>query len=254
LGPALFFWQAWQFAASIIAAAMLFGPQAAFAGPPFMTDDPEPTETGHWEIYAPQFEIEGRGDEYEGAAGMEINYGAAHDLQLTVGVPMDIHHDDSGTRSGFGDLKVSAKYRFYHNADAGVQIAFFPGMTLPTGGHEFTAGRVTALLPVWLQKDSGAWSIFGGGGYAINPGQGNRNYWTGGVAVARQVTPKLLMALEVKRSGADTVDGHASTSLGIGAILQLPKPFRLLASGGPTFEDSVGGAGYHGFVALGLDF
>ena len=25
---------------------------AAFAGPPYLTDDPIPTDTGHWEIYA----------------------------------------------------------------------------------------------------------------------------------------------------------------------------------------------------------
>ena len=42
--------------------------------------------------------------------------------------------------------------------------------------------------------------------------------------------------------------------LGVGAILQLPRPFRLLASGGPTFSDGGGAASYHGFVALGLDF
>ena len=24
---------------------------AAVAGPPFLTDDPQPTDTGHWEIY-----------------------------------------------------------------------------------------------------------------------------------------------------------------------------------------------------------
>jgi hypothetical protein len=115
-------------------------------------------------------------------------------------------------------------------------------------------GRVTALLPVWFQKDSGPWSVFGGGGYAINPGEDNRNYWTGGLAVSRQVTPKLLIGLEIDRQGANTVGGNASTSLGFGAIYRLKAPFRLLASGGPTFADSGGGTGFHSFVALGLDF
>lgn len=241
-------------AVALLASALLLAPQTALAGPPFLTDDPEPTETGHWEIYAPQFETEGRGNDHEGAAGVEINYGAAPDLQLTVGIPIDYHRDSSGFNSGFGDIKVSAKYRFYHNEDAGVQVAFFPGMTIPTGGRDFTDGRATALLPIWIQKDSGDWSIFGGGGYAINPGPGNRNYWTGGIAVARQVTPKLLIGLEAKRSGASTVEGSASTDLGIGAILQLKAPFRLLASGGPTFEGSGGRPGHHAFFALGLDF
>ena len=34
-------------------------PEAAVAGPPFLTDDPEPTETGHWEIHAPALDAAG---------------------------------------------------------------------------------------------------------------------------------------------------------------------------------------------------
>src|SRR5689334_18599739 len=45
--------------------------QAAFAGPPFLTDDPEPTDTGHWEIYAPAFDASGKASDYEGSAGAE---------------------------------------------------------------------------------------------------------------------------------------------------------------------------------------
>ena len=115
-------------------------------------------------------------------------------------------------------------------------------------------GKVTGLLPVWVQKDSGPWSVFGGGGYAINPGDGNRNYWTGGVAVSRQVTSKLLIGIEADRQGADTINGNGSTSMGIGTIYQLKAPFRLLASGGPTFNDGGGAAGFHAFLALGVDF
>jgi len=124
---------------------------------------------------------------------------------------------------------------------------------LPTASNGMGAGRVTALLPVWLQKDSGPWSVFGGGGYAINPGAGNRDYWTGGVAVTRQLGESLLLGVEADRQGRDTVDGRAATSLGLGAIIDLPGPLRLLASGGPSFEDG-GAEGFHAFAALGLDF
>jgi hypothetical protein len=109
-------------------------------------------------------------------------------------------------------------------------------------------------LPVWAQKDAGPWSVFGGGGYAINPGAGNRNFWTGGVAVSRQVSERLLVGVEVDREGADTDDGEAATSLGLGAILQLKEPFRLLGSAGPTWVDGEGSPGFHAFLALGLDF
>ena len=226
----------------------------AFAGPPFLTDDPEPTDLRHWENYAPLFEIEGKGSDYEGTLGAEFNYGAAPDLQITVGVPFAYAHDDGGFHSGLGDLELSAKYRFYHDEAAGIQIAAFPGISLPTATNGLGSNHVTALLPIWGQKDFDHWSIFGGGGYAINPGKGNRDYWTGGVALTREVSDDLLLGIEVDRQGADTEGGRASTSLGFGAILQLPKPFRLLASGGPTFRDRGGAAEFHGFLALGLDF
>jgi hypothetical protein len=116
------------------------------------------------------------------------------------------------------------------------------------------AGKVTAFLPVWAQKDTGQWSVFGGGGYAINPGAGNRDYWMGGVALTRQVSKRLLLGVEADQQGADTVGGTSSTSLGFGGIYQLKGSLHLLASGGPTFDDGGGAAGFHAFAALGLDF
>ena len=237
-----------------IAAAAAFAlPTAAIAGPPFLTDDPEPTETGHWEIFAPLFEAEGRGETFDGALGSEINYGAAKDIQLTVGLPAAYSHDATGWHWGAGDLEASVKYRFYHDEEAGVQIAAFPGVTLPTASKGKGAGRVTALLPVWAQKDIGPWSVFGGGGYAINPGAGNRDYWTGGVAVTWQFGERVLIGIEADRQGPEAVGARATTRLALGAIYDLPGPLRLLASGGPTLEDG-GGKGYHTFAAVGLDF
>jgi hypothetical protein len=228
--------------------------QRATAGPPFLTDDPEPTETGHWEIYGPLIEAEGRGADFDGTAGVELNYGAAANLQLTVGLPAAYAHDARGWRWGAGDIEFSAKYRFYHDEAAGLSIAAFPGLSLPTGTNGMSAGKVTALLPIWAQKDIGAWSVFGGGGYAINAGVGNRDYWMGGVAVTRSMGERLLVGAEVDRQAADTVGGSGSTSLGFGATYQLNAPLRLLASAGPTFDDAGGSAGFHAFFALGWNF
>jgi len=225
----------------------------AVAGPPFLTDDPEPTDTGHWEIYAPLMEAEGRGNSFSGAMGAELNYGAAPDLQLTFGLPLAYTHQDHHWQWAAGDLELSAKYRFYRNEESGLSIAAFPGLTLPTAGSHLGADHVTALLPVWFQKDSGQWSVFGGGGYAINPGASGRNYWTGGLAVSYQISDALLLGIEADRQGADDIGGNASTSLGLGFIVKLPGSLRLLASGGPTIEDHNRATRFHAFVALGID-
>jgi hypothetical protein len=39
-----------RFGLTTLTLLLAFGTEAA-AGPPFITDDPEPTDTGHWEIY-----------------------------------------------------------------------------------------------------------------------------------------------------------------------------------------------------------
>lgn len=239
---------------SAIILSFLILPSVACAGPPFLTDDPEPTETGHWEIYGPLIEVDGKRAEYQGAVAAEFNYGIAPDVQVTVEIPVVFGHEQTATKWGAGDIALSVKYRFYTDEDAELSVAAFPGLTLPTANNGLGSGKVTALLPVWAQKNWGPWSIFGGGGYAINPGVGNRDYWTGGIAVSRQMSPKLLIGIEADRQGADTRDGSGSTSLGVGAIYRLKTPFRLLVSGGPTFDDNGGTPGFHAFAALGLDF
>jgi hypothetical protein len=237
-------------AATLAAVAL---PSAALAGPPFLTDDPEPTNTGHWEIFAPLFEAEGTGPNFEGAVGVEINYGPFKEVQFTIGLPAAYTHDGAGTHWGAGDLEASVKYRFYHDDGSGLQLAAFPGITLPTASNGMGSGHVTALLPIWAQQDFGKWSLFGGGGYAINPGADNQDYWTAGVAVTHQFNEHFTLGVEADRQSADVVGGSASTSLGLGAIYDLPGPLRLLASGGPTLDDG-GTGGFHAFAALGLDF
>ncbi|MBC6981366.1 transporter [Caulobacter sp. 17J80-11] len=237
-----------------LAALLALAPGAALAGPPFKTDDPIPTDTGHWELYGPLIEASGTRSAFEGSAGVEINYGAAPNVQLTLGVPAAFAHDETGTSWGRGDLELSAKYRFYNDEASGFSAAVFPGLTLPTASGDLGSPNATVFLPVWAQKDAGPWSVFGGGGYTINPGRENRDYWSGGIAVSREVSERLLLGAEIDRQGADTVGGRATTELGVDMIVQLEGPFRLLASAGPSFTEGDGSPALHAFLALGADF
>jgi hypothetical protein len=58
----------------------------AFAGPPFVSDDPEPTSYKHFEIYTFN-NGKATSSGLSGASGIDFNYGAAPDLQLTATVP-----------------------------------------------------------------------------------------------------------------------------------------------------------------------
>src|SRR6478672_4525943 len=110
----------------MIGASFLLAPAAAYAGPPYQTDDPEPTELGHWEIYV-FATADGRRSDVGGAAGVDLNYGGAKGLQLTATVPLAFSHSSEHSwQAGSGDLELGAKYRFLNNEGDGWQAAIFP--------------------------------------------------------------------------------------------------------------------------------
>ena len=99
---------------------------SAWAGPPYQTDDPEPTDLGHWEIY--NFAtLDGRGIDYDGTAGLDLNYGAANGVQLTATLPLAFSHSpDRGRRSGTGDVELAGKYAFSMTTRQGGRPRFSP--------------------------------------------------------------------------------------------------------------------------------
>src|SRR4051812_24988159 len=82
----------------------------AQAGPPYLTDDPEPTDLGKWEIY-----LFGEGEHFkhalEGEGGFDINYGLAPNLQFTVELPVEFEHGRTWS-VGVTDPGVGMKYKF----------------------------------------------------------------------------------------------------------------------------------------------
>jgi hypothetical protein len=235
-------------------AALLLAAAAApaWAGPPYLTDDPAPTDTGHWEIYG-FTAAEGHRSDIDTDAGFDLNYGAIKDVQLTATLPLSFTHAaQEGWHGGAGDAELAVKYRFVSDERSGFSAAIFPRVILPTASHS-PGEKARFLLPLWLQKDfAGGTSVFGGGGYMINPGAGNRDFWQGGIAVTQDVGKKLSVGAEVIRQGSDALGGTSQTRAGLGAIVQLTEHYALLFSGGPTWADHR--TGYHAYAALGLNF
>lgn len=222
------------------------------AGPPFLTDDPVPTDTGHWEIYG--FTAgEGRSSTIDADAGVDLNYGAIEGVQLTATLPLSFSHaPHEDWRSGSGDVELGVKYRFLHDDKSGLSAAIFPRLILPTAALS-PGERTRFLLPLWIGKDfAGGTSLFGGGGYTINPGGGNRDFWQGAIAVTHDFRKKLTIGAELARQGADTAGGTAQTRAGAGAIVRFDEHHALLFSGGPTWAEHR--TGYHAYAALGLFF
>ncbi len=230
-----------------VAVGILWG-SAAVAGPPYVSDDPEPTDLGHWEIY--NF-VEGVGTpgDVAGDAGFDLNYGAAKDVQVTLTLPALF---DSHTETGPGAIELAVKYKFLHQSPGSLtpDVAVFPRLFFPTVASQFGPSHLKLFLPVWAEKDWGKWSLFGGGGYDINPGPGNRNFWLSGVALTREVSSRLQLGAEVYHQGPQSRDAVAFTGVNAGAIYKLSNHWSLLASGGPGVQNPRREGEYDFYFAL----
>ena len=234
-------------------AAGLSAATPARAGPPFVTEDPAPTDRGHWEVYT--FVAGVRADGATGGqAGLDINYGGAKDLQLTAVVPLGF--DAGEGRAGLSNVELAAKYRVLYQDKASLapDLAVFPRVITPTGGTQLGTGHVQLLLPVWAEKDFGPWSVFGGGGLTFNPGRDQRDFWLSGVGVTRAVTKRLSLGAEVYHHTRDARDGAAFTGVNVGALVKLGDHWSLIGAGGPGVQNAHAEGQSSFYVALKADY
>ena len=202
--------------------------RAAVAGPPYVSDDPEPTDYQHFEIYTFNTGTTTRGGT-SGESGIDFNYGAAPDLQLTATLPAGFDRPaGGGTSFGMSNVEVAAKYRFLHQDTFGLDVSVFPRIFLPTATNGVGDNHVSLLLPVWVQKDwSGGWSAFGGGGCTVSERRAVDFCQVGGV-VTYQILPKLQIGAELFHQTSDASGTPATTSVGIGWRYDLNDNYHLL--------------------------
>jgi hypothetical protein len=142
--------------------AVLLLPGSLKAGPPFVTDDPEPVEYKHWEVYvASQLYRDGEG--WTGTAPqVEVNYGVVPNLQLHVIVPDAFTATSSNAKAlGFGDVELGAKYRFTQQSRLVPEVATFPLLELPTANQSRGLGDDHLQCPTvdakGLRRMDGVW-------------------------------------------------------------------------------------------------
>jgi hypothetical protein len=203
------------------ALALVIVSSVAIAGPPFMTDDPEPIEVGHSEGYVfTTYDKGPDGTRQVQAPAFEFNTSPLEDVHLHLMVLFANMYPGAGGASqhGLGDVEVGIKYRFIHEADTHPQVGIFPMLELPTGdaNRGLGNGRSWWTLPVWAQKSWGDWTTYGGGGRAFNSAPGMRNYSFGGWLLQRNVTDKLVLGGELFAQGASSDEGQHSTFMNLG--------------------------------------
>jgi hypothetical protein len=221
-------------ALGVCALAAELGP--AIAGPPYVTDDPDPTEYRHWEIYTGlQYENDGGGNVAASLPFAELNYGALPNVQVSTTIPVADVEAQPGAfqRYGSGGIDFGIKTRFVQESENRPQISFYPSIQTPTAGLN---NHVVTFLPIWMQKSWGTWTAFGGGGLYLNPGLGQRNYAFFGGALERAISPGTALGAELFHQGSSALGLAGTTASNVGAIFQVGPNHAILFSVGGAYS------------------
>ena len=235
-------------------AAMLFIAARCHAGPPFITDDPEPVAPGQWEVNNALTGTHSRGETGLFLPQEDINYGAASGVQLHV-MPQMGYNASPGERSySRGNTELGVKYRLTPASDdeADWMVSLYPLYELSSHNASQTLGpgAASTYLPVWVQTTRGHWTVYGGGGYWINPGAGRENAWAAGAVALYQFTPHLQLGGELFAQTAASVEGRGSLGFNLGGSYALSKDYGLLFSAGQGLSNVA--ASNQGSFYLGL--
>jgi hypothetical protein len=222
----------------------------ALAGPPYVSDDPEPTDEGHFEIYAFNLGTVTR-DGTDGETGIDFNYGGAKDLQLTAVVPLAFDDPMHGKgETGLGNVELAAKYKFLHQEEDGWDVALFPRVFLPSASSRVGDQHASFFLPLWLAKSWDAWTTFGGGGCVLNQGGDSKNFCQLSWALTRDVTDALHIGVELVHQTADTKGGKDSSSVGAGLVYDINDNYHLMTYAGSGLQNAAATDRYSWYAAI----
>ena len=208
--------------------------QKSYAGPPFNTDDPEPVEYKHWEYYVSTVNNYQQGVWSGTSPHFEVNYGLIPDVQIHLLMPVNyttVPHQRASF--GYTETEVGVKYRFLQETDSRPQVGIFPIIEVPTRKNEtFSNGKAKFFIPLWAQKSWGKLTTYGGIGYWINPGEGNRNYIFSGWEAQYDFSPTLMLGGELYYHSTDVVGGKPVTAFNLGGAINVSPKVHLIFSAG----------------------
>jgi hypothetical protein len=232
-----------------IAIGFLLATSSTQAGPPFVTDDPEPPPPGGWEINVPFIIERGLGTTEMDAPLFDLNYGLPN-IQLKLEIPVRIvHEDNDGTAAGAGDLLLGVKWRFFNSEKSQVQLGVYPQMLLPTGDHTrgLGDGGSAFVFPLLAQKNWGKWTLYGNVGYWWQTGTETRDYVYAGAVLEREINERLTLGAELFGNSPKERGGRSELAFNFGGSWKLNKHLNLLFAGG---RDIVGDTSAMGYVGL----
>jgi hypothetical protein len=234
----------------LIGTFLLLCKSFVYAGPPYDTDDPQPVDFHHWELYCSTIGLRNSVITMGTLPHIEINYGALPNVQLHIISPLVFNTVNEGkTTYGYGDTEFGIKYRFINCDSGNFQIGIFPLLEAPTGNSNESLGNGKAqlYLPLWIQKTIGEWTTYGGGGYWINPGAGNKNYEFIGWQAQYQFVKAVSIGGELYDITASQAGGSNDFRFRIGSVIDFNDHNHLLLSAGRSIIGNTNFQWYLGY-------
>jgi hypothetical protein len=238
--------------AALAGAACLLAINSARAGPPFVTDDPEPPPPGGWEINVPFIVERTPGKTEMDAPLFDLNYGLPN-IQLKLEIPVRIvHEDNDGTAAGAGDLLLGVKWRFFNNEKSQVQLGIYPQLLLPTGDHArgLGDGGSAFVFPLLAQKNWEKWTLYGNVGFWWQTGTETRDYVYAGAVLERDINERLTLGVELFGNSPKDRGGRSELAFNVGGSWKLNKHLNLLFAGGRDIVGDTTAMGYLGLQLL----
>jgi hypothetical protein len=243
--------------AFVIGSALALAASTAFAGPPFQTDDPEPVDLHHYELYVGSQQTLTSNGRSGTMPHLEFNYGALPNMQLHIVVPYAFNRQAGGsTQRGVGDTELGVKYRFVQETDTMPSIGVFPLYEAPTGNSDrgLGNGAYQLYLPVWLQKSWGKWTTYGGGGYWINHATDGRNNWFFGWLLQRELSEHLTLGAEVFHRTEQLKGQGASSGFNVGGSYNIDEHKHILFSAGRGLQNASATNKFSSYIAYQLTY
>lgn len=174
------------------------------AAPPFLTDDAEPADFKHLQLYPSASADVPLHNTTLSAPALELDYGIIKNVELHFIFQLTSFLPSHGQKStGIGDTEAGIKYLFITETNSRPEIAIAPALELPTGNTDRNLGngKLWYKLPIWIEKHWGDWLAYGGGGLGLNSAPHMKNYLFGGITLQKQID-QLLIGAEIFSQGA----------------------------------------------------
>jgi hypothetical protein len=228
----------------------LSGSLKSYAGPPFGTDDPEPVGFRHWEYYLSSMDQFQPGFSTGTLPHFELNYGLIRGCQIHFELPMNYSVDKNKEfRYGYAFTEIGFKYRFYSSKDESFQVGTFPIFEVPTVKNtNFSNNKLQVYLPLWLQKSFGRFTTYGGGGYWINPGDGNKNWIYAGWEIQYDISKHFTMGGELFYKSPAINGTHSYVGFNIGGFVNFSEKLHFIWSVGHSITNDHTTTAYAGFL------